>query len=261
MDRSMIIFIIIIIICIILVIKIFNILNNKKSEHYQQDMIPKNIFQTHKSMEYIQTKPEILDAVNSWKKFDNKFNYYFYNDTESEKFIKDNFDADVYKAYMKLPAPVMKADLWRYCIVYFYGGIYADTDTVCKIDPELLLRNDSLLVLTPENKVHLCQWIFAAPKKSPVLDTIIKLSVKKILEKDVITGEHIIHELTGPGLFTEGIELFLKNNKLPTFDDKFKYVNYPNDCIYVFPPNYFHENNIVHLFSGQHGDGWINSRP
>ena len=35
-----------------------------------------------------------------------------------------------------LPIAVMKADLWRYCVIYKYGGIYADADTVCKINPK-----------------------------------------------------------------------------------------------------------------------------
>ena len=34
--------------------------------------------------------------------------------------MKENFSGDVYNAYLKLPIAVMKADLFRYCVVYHY---------------------------------------------------------------------------------------------------------------------------------------------
>ena len=30
--------------------------------------------------------------------------------------------------FLKFPLPVMKADFWRYCVLYINGGIYADLD-------------------------------------------------------------------------------------------------------------------------------------
>jgi hypothetical protein len=218
-----------------------------------------NIFQTHKSMEYINSKEKIKNAVDSWKNHAD-FDYNFYNDKECEEFIKNNFDSNVYEAYMKCPINVMKADLWRYCVIYKYGGIYADTDTVCKCNPDIFLKNDALLILVPENNVHLCNWVFAAPVNSPILKTVIDLSVSKILAKTEIKGEHVIHELTGPGLFSEGIELYLKNNNLPTYEDKTKYFNYPNKILYVYEPNIFHHTLVVHLFTGGDSDGWTQER-
>jgi mannosyltransferase OCH1-like enzyme len=90
----------------------------------------KNIFQTHKSVNYINSKPKLVKAMTSWLKYSNTFNYMFYNNTMCDDFIKNNFDEKIYKAYSMLPIAVMKADLWRYCVIYKYGGIYADTDTV-----------------------------------------------------------------------------------------------------------------------------------
>jgi hypothetical protein len=52
--------------------------------------IPKNIFQTHKSMTYIESKPEIFDAVQSWTKFSPEFNYHFYSDNDCEIFMRYN---------------------------------------------------------------------------------------------------------------------------------------------------------------------------
>jgi len=222
-------------------------------------MIPKNIYQTHKSISYINAKPKLLTALKSWIKHSEEFNYFFYSNKMCDDFIKNNFDEKVYKAYSRLPLAVMKADLWRYCIIYKYGGIYADADTICKINPNIFI-NDSLLTVAPENEVHFCQWTFSAPANSPILKTIIDLSVERILNMDEIKGEHIVHHLTGPGLFTNGIENYLKENNKPIFLNKKNYFKYSDPIIRVFNYDNFHNKFIKHLFTGQDNDGWCNER-
>lgn len=219
---------------------------------------PNNIFQTHKSIAYIKTKPKISKAIKSWKKNSN-LKYYFYDNLHCEQFIKTNFDESVYKAYMRLPLAVMKADLWRYCIIYHYGGIYADTDAICLNNPKLFLNN-TLLTVAPENETHLCNWTFSAPKGSPILKRVIKLSVTRILSIHEIKGEHIIHELTGPGVFTHGIEQFLREKNLPTYSNKLDYQKYKDQNMMVFNRDIFHTKIIKHLFTGQDHDGWCNER-
>ena len=135
--------------------------------------IPKNIFQTHKSFEYIKHNPKLANAISTWTKHSNNFKYYFYNNNKCENFMIENFSGKIYEAYKKLPLGVMKADLWRYCIIYRYGGIYADVDTICKVNPNIFLT-DALLTVVPESdSIHLCQWVFSAPSGSPILKTII----------------------------------------------------------------------------------------
>lgn len=223
------------------------------------DTIPKNIFQTHKSIKYINSQPKIKYAISSWLKHTKDFNYFFYNDCMCDKFIKENFDENVYKAYSMLPMVVMKSDLWRYCVIYKYGGIYADADTICNVNPNIFL-SDSLLTIAPEIGIFLCQWTFAAPPLSPILKSIIDLSVERILNIPEIKGEHIIHYLTGPTVFTDGIEKYLKSNNLPVFKDKSKYCNYPNKCLKVFNPHIFHKKLIIHLGAGGWKNGWKNER-
>ena len=223
------------------------------------NLIPKNIFQTHKSIKYIRTKPKIYNATNSWKKYSNEFNYYFYNNKMCDDFIKTNFDENIYKAYSILPMTVMKADLWRYCVIYKHGGIYADSDTICKINPAIFI-NDSLLTVAPEpGHNYFCQWVFAAPANSPILKTIIDLCVKRILNTP-IKGENIIHYITGPALFSDGIKLYLKNNNKPIFKNINNYYNYPDSILRVFNRDNFHKNIVQHLFAGDDNDGWKKER-
>lgn len=222
-----------------------------------------NIFQTHKSLDYVKNNPELKTAVNSWNIFTkNGYHHYFYNDKERDLFMQEKavlINENIWNAYNKLPIQVMKADLWRYCIIYMYGGIYADSDTVCLANPALFNTN-ALLTIVPENNTHFCQWVFSAPSKSPILKTIIDESVDRIMKTNNYSYEHIIHYLTGPGVFTDGIEKHLKKYNKPIFDQKKKYYNYPDKILKVFNYNNFHTNIVKHLFYGQLKDGWFVDR-
>ena len=224
--------------------------------------IPKKIFQTHKSEQFVESNPDLKNAVETWKKHQ-EFEYNFYDNEACERFMFENFEEKVYEAYQKCPLPVMKADLWRYCIIFKYGGIYADVDTICNVnDPSVFLKNPAQLVISPENdNFHLCQWFFCAPEGSPILKSVIDLSVEMVLKEDYKEFDiHFVHKLTGPGVFTKGIEMYLSENSLPTFSERTKYFNYPHDFIYCFEPKFFHKNTVKHLFAGEQKEGWKDQR-
>ena len=227
--------------------------------------IPKRIFQTHKSIKYIQSKPKIINAMNSWRRYVPEFGYHFYTDEMCDEFMKtemvEEFGDVIYEAYNKLTVSVMKADLWRYCVIYKYGGIYADADAICKCDPKMFTLYDTMLVCGPEpDNIHLCQWCFAAPAKSPILKDIIELSIKRVMKVSEIKGEHVIHFLTGPGVFTDGIEKYLSDNDMPVFKNKFQYYQYKNATMICFAAERFHKMMIEHLFAGDDNDGWKQER-
>lgn len=212
--------------------------------------IPKKIFQTHITYEYIKNNPILFNAVKSWQK--PNYEYLFYDDNDCDVFMKTYFDDKTYEAYNKCILPVMKADLWRYCIIYIYGGIYADTDTILNTNPCILTNHKKLLVITPENNCHFCQWVFAAPPKSPILKEIIKLCTERLLNFTYPSNEHFVHYLTGPALFTEGIHSYLNSIN--------KNIDMCEDLIYIFKHSSFHTKFIKHLFTGSYKHGWIQQR-
>ena len=213
-------------------------------------MIQKNIFQTQKSQDFINSRYKLKIGQDSWKEHETKgFKYHFYNDQECDSFIKEHFN-DIYDAYQKLPIPVMKADLWRYCVVYHYGGIYADADTHCNIeDLNNIFIKAKQLVGTLENDRNFCNWIFAAPAKSPIIKEIIDLSVQRIRSCDNFQVEHITHYLTGPAVYTAGIEKSLGDGTL--LENKLKYCKPDHNKILIHEPTNFHKNLVQHLYSGQ----------
>jgi mannosyltransferase OCH1-like enzyme len=235
------------------------------NEELHKSNIPKRIFQTHKSIQYIQSKPKLQNALNSWRRFVPEFGYHFYTNEMCDEFMKtdmvEEFGEEIYQAYNRIPLDVMRADLWRYCIIYKYGGIYADADAVCLCDPNMFTLYETQLVCAPEiDNLHLCQWTFAAPPNSPLLKSIIELSIKRILTIPEIRGEHVIHYLTGPGVFTDGIEKYLHENDMQTYKNKKQYYLYKNPTMICFMAERFQQTMIHHLFAGHDQDGWKNER-
>jgi len=91
-------------------------------------MIPKIIWQTFRS-NYPPQKS--VEYIKSWLSFHQNYEWYYMNDEKCKKFIEDNFNEDFVKMYNDLPYNVMRSDVWRVAILYIYGGIYADLDTLC----------------------------------------------------------------------------------------------------------------------------------
>ena len=60
-----------------------------------------------------------------------EFTHYLYNDDMSRDFISNNFNSDILYAYDSIIPYAFKSDLWRYCILYKYGGIYLDIKYTC----------------------------------------------------------------------------------------------------------------------------------
>jgi mannosyltransferase OCH1-like enzyme len=52
----------------------------------------------------------------------------FYTDVESASFLDTHFPKEVREAYDTLLPGAFKADLFRYCVLLIYGGVYADVD-------------------------------------------------------------------------------------------------------------------------------------
>ena len=105
-------------------------INFKKSPPIEETLpkpsaqiIPLNLFQTWHTLDL---PINMRNAVDTLKMQNPEFTHYLYDDNMSREFIKNNFNDDVLYAYDKLKPGAYKADLWRYCVLYIYGGIYLD---------------------------------------------------------------------------------------------------------------------------------------
>lgn len=184
--------------------------------------IPKIIFSTWKSKTDL---GNFTEYVNSVKNKNKDFKYIIYDDYDCDLFVK-NYYPQYYKYYKKLELPVQKADLWRYLIVYHYGGWYCDMDIYSyssfntidipgKYDEELMIVEQEFPGPLKRNfyrNIQYAQYWFAATPKHPVIFNIIERVIYNIksekYSKDL--GDEYTLYLTGPVPFTDEI---LENKK------------------------------------------------
>jgi len=60
--------------------------------------------------------------------------YHFVDDAAQAHFMRTNVTGDVSRAYFSIDPEngAARADLWRYCVLYRYGGWYIDLDVGCR---------------------------------------------------------------------------------------------------------------------------------
>jgi len=90
--------------------------------------VPLLLFQTWQTQ---QLPPHMASCVRDLISANPEFKYQFYDDERCRIFIQSHFPEDVLYAYDTFIPGAYKADLWRYCILYIYGGIYLDIKYRC----------------------------------------------------------------------------------------------------------------------------------
>jgi alpha 1,6-mannosyltransferase len=234
------------------------------------DRIPKIIWQTYKTLDLpIQAN----DCHVCWKTMNGEYEIKLWDDNDIYNYLKDHFDNDMLTFYNDLHIGVMKADLWRYCILKTHGGIYSDIDSIC-IKPvskwieeqhHTFITND-ILIIGLENNCNFCQWTLVATKEHPAM----KCVVEHLLENYKKNGidkkyEHIVHATTGPAIFTDAIRKYIGWNDKSSGEIYDAYVNSEESRrqiqekgVYLLNKDAFENTYSRNLYGSQNfGDGYI----
>jgi mannosyltransferase OCH1-like enzyme len=166
-------------------------------------VIPLNLYLTWGTKEL---PPKMQENVDRMRIVNPEFNIQLFDDDDCREFIKNNFQEDIVVAYDTLIPGAYKADLWRLCILYCNGGIYADIKLNC-------INNFKFIALTEKEHLVLDRpgyWIegrvgfynaliVAKPKNKLLLQCINKISENV---KNKYYGFNLLYP-TGPGLLGE----------------------------------------------------------
>ncbi|KAJ4150484.1 hypothetical protein LMH87_011232 [Akanthomyces muscarius] len=136
---------------------------------------------------------------------------------------------EVLEAYEALPLPVLKADFFRYLILFARGGIYSDIDTFALQSadvwiPKAISRESVGMVIGIEadpdredwadwysRRIQFCQWTIQSKPGHPILrDTIARitnatLGLKANGKLSSMHGSEGVVDLTGPAIWTDTI--------------------------------------------------------
>ena len=211
-------------------------------------IIPLNIFQTWYTLDL---PNEMRKCVDTIKRLNPEFNYYLYDDEMCRQFIKDNFHTDVLYSYDSLIPGAYKADLWRYCILYIYGGIYLDI----KFQPVngfkfiVLTDKEHFVLDRPFDLIRKSSWNlyngFMIIKKN---NSILLKSIETIVNnvKNKYYGDNCLHP-TGPGLLGEIYFNSINKSNLQfklVFNTKYK-INFTNKINISSTMNIIYKNTII----------------
>ena len=174
-------------------------------------MIPKIIWQTYKDS-FNELPQYVKDATQTWKNLNPEYKYLYMNDEEIRNFILHEFNEEWLNIFNSYPLGVMRGDLWRYMIVYIYGGVYADIDTICNKPIDTWInKNKDLIVCIDDDKINYAQLAFAAKPKNPTIKIVLDLIKKESINKKYIDND-FVHNITGVNIWTKAIKQGLVDN-------------------------------------------------
>jgi alpha 1,6-mannosyltransferase len=151
----------------------------------------------------------------------------FVTDGSGDEFVKQYLTSrpDIADNFLAISIPIVKADLFRYLILYEHGGIWNDLDVSCEAPisdwvPEQYKANASIVVgLEFDVDIWVRQfasWTIMARPKSPHLMTVVEDCIEGLLNKakehnvgiqdlklDMIDD---IVDVSGPRRLTRGIQ-------------------------------------------------------
>lgn len=205
-------------------------------KEYKKIKIPKIIYQTYINNDYHNIYH--YNAVQSLIEYNPDYIYRFFNDKECREFIKINFENRVLDTYDRLYPGAYKADLFRYLIIYKYGGIYIDNKYIIRNSLDTIIKNKDNNVICKDIKEGL---LFNSIIISENNNNNFWLMIERIIfnVKNKFYGECPLHP-TGPRLY---YNFFWKNEtKLRHIINEPK-INYMN-C-YIEDEN---KNKIINTF-------------
>ena len=161
-------------------------------------IIPLKIFQTWSTKIL---PPKMKQNVENLRKKHPRFQYFLFDDDDCRNFIKNNFKHDVLYAYDNLIPGAYKADLWRYCVLYIYGGVYLDIkfNTVNGFRFIALTEKEHFALDVPlEDYCNVYNGVMVSKPKNPKLLQSIDAIIHNVKHK--YYGNTPL-DPTGPGLF------------------------------------------------------------
>lgn len=105
--------------------------DSKKEKMEVKEAIPKVLYMCDKTLD------NIKKYSSNWTKLNPDYKIKLYDNELCEKFLNDVFGKDFVTVFNFIKDGPIKADFWRVCLLYHYGGIYIDAD----IEPLVPLKD------------------------------------------------------------------------------------------------------------------------
>lgn len=169
--------------------------------------IPKTIIQTFKTNKL----PWITRLqIALFKRKNKAYTYEFYDDAAIEQFLAKEYGAEILKLYKRINIGAVKADFFRYMILYKKGGVYLDIDSLITKNLDKLIRPDDEAIIAKEGHIHYyAQWALIYNAGHPFLAKTIEMMIDNLKNNRFPNSGH---EMTGPTVYTAAIKACIAEN-------------------------------------------------
>jgi hypothetical protein len=189
---------------------------------------------------------DVQGCLDTWSSVEGKgFERLLYDDSSSEQFIRNNFDARHSHAFTLCHHPAMRADYFRLCFIFAHGGVYVDADDEyqqtlldgfvgdgsLKLQPlcyDIItdaMADPILLAGTSESKDHIFYVNnnpLIAPPRHPVVANALERSTTTLLSGRC--DDRDIQSITGPGNLTASLVAHAIAGKHAGYDQDFELI-------------------------------------
>jgi mannosyltransferase OCH1-like enzyme len=178
--------------------------------------IPKIIWQTYDSLK--EELPNYIKAISStWEQ--SSLEYKYFSNEYAEDFISKNYNQDLLNIVQYAKIPMVRADIFRLVMIYEFGGLYADIDTILlnPVEEWIDFNKDIFLIERLYDNFLIKNDLFGFSPKHPIIKEILEEVIFRC-KKQIKAKQEILPTHTGPPVFDFVIKQhdieYLRNNGL-----------------------------------------------
>lgn len=226
--------------------------------------IPKKIYQTWETKNLSEY---FLKNIEKWKILNPDYEFILYDSIERRNMVS-NFGERYLKVYDRIIAGALKCDMWRYIILYLYGGFATDLDLIPLNSINKFLKKDNFLLCVPvlnveSQKFYLLTGFIGIVPRHPIMLWCIN-RICDIVENNKTCSEYC--DFTGPGCFGRAVNVFLKREETASFttlkndsiDNGITFLNFCSQDFLNFSidkyPEYIYSNDGIILAQNKNGN-------
>ena len=167
----------------------------------------------------------IKNSINTLKRQNPEFEFKLFDEKDAISFLRKDYSEKYVDIMNSLNAHALKADLFRYCYLYKYGGIYLDVKYYCINDFKLLYLTDKEYFCRdiPRSFSGIYNAFIICKPKNKILYKTIQQFIKNTENKYYGNNRHCI----GPMM----MKYFFSENELNNMSLKHDYINKTNRFI------------------------------
>jgi hypothetical protein len=197
--------------------------------------------------------------VNRWRKKMTNHSIYFHNEAAMDRFLQQSFPEFPHLQLLLncILTGAAKADLWRYLIVWEYGGIYTDIDAApgFRFNATTIQPDDDAWFV-PEGLGVLSQYFLSASPKHPLLYMAVLETLNRLFNVPNLVDQYVPF-VTGPGALKTAMIYFMQSFPPPPGNSGSGTVESPYHRIHAGRYVGIHNRSVTVCGSKQTTSEWI----